>query len=213
MRTSGSRLRGVAHRLAETIAVEPKQDVGACRQAPATRIIGRTRRSDEVMQMANRASQHHTWTEEEFRVAAHTAGQAAEQVIADCFAWLERHAAQVAFGRGRLGPLYLTYAGLGGDLPAPAAVNAEGRVEILYVAVARAAPFDQADARLELNHRLNAIPGVKLDDRSAAAAGWPSIKAEALASEENRRAFFSALDWALGRMLAARSADLAAQRR
>ena len=79
-------------------------------------------------------------------------------------------------------------------------MNTQGYVEVLYNNLGKSAPFDQADARVEMNRRLNAIHGVQLPERAALQATWPNIQPSALASDAARSQFFEVFDWVAARL-------------
>jgi hypothetical protein len=49
--------------------------------------------------------------------------------------------------------------------------------------------------RLEMNTRLNAIPGVDLNPDYAVKATWPRIRPELASTDEGRRVVLEVLDW------------------
>jgi hypothetical protein len=183
----------------EVLAVEVKQYVGQGRQTLVPRVIGRTATAEEVKATASGTS-HRSWTETEFLDAAHSAGLEAERLVSASLEWLAEHGVPVTIGRGRFGPLYLSSRNALGDLVDIADVNSVGRVELLYARLAKSPPFDAKSERLEANLRFNKIPGVNLAERPAIDATWPSIRPEALAGDDNRRAFLAVLDWVAGRL-------------
>jgi hypothetical protein len=75
----------------------------------------------------------------------------------------------------------------------PFAVWTYGKIEILFETVSRQPPFDQADRRAELQHKLNAIPGIQIADSSLTRR--PSFPLATLADEANLQQFTEALDW------------------
>ena len=76
-----------------------------------------------------------------------------------------------------------------------ASVNASGTVMWSFDTLKVAAPFDDEAMRVECLHRLNAIPGVAIEERYATAATWPTIPTSALEPPGARAAFYAVVDW------------------
>ena len=91
------------------------------------------------------------------------------------------------------------------------AIYTDGTPETSYTTLKDVPPFDRMETRLEMNARLNAIPGVVLKPESAVNATWPRIQREPASTDEGRRIILEALDWAAAR-LADPSDDLGAAR-
>jgi hypothetical protein len=57
--------------------------------------------------------------------------------------------------------------------------------------------------RLEMNTRLNAIPGVDLKAECAVNATWPRIRPQLAGTDEGRRIILEVLDWVAALLVAA----------
>jgi hypothetical protein len=142
------------------------------------------------------------WTEQEFvEAVAATGGPTAELLAQACLSWNRQHSGETAFGRGKFGPLYLQARDGAGALVKIAGVNTQGYVEVLYNNLSKSAPFDQTDARLEMNRRLNEIEGVRLPERAALDATWPGIQLAALSLDAARSQFIEVFDWVVARLV------------
>ena len=76
--------------------------------------------------------------------------------------WNRRHGVEVVFGTGKYGPLYLQARAATGELVKIASVRTYGYAIVNYGAFQQFPPFDRAEERVEVNRRLNRIPGVKI---------------------------------------------------
>jgi hypothetical protein len=79
-------------------------------------------------------------------------------------------------------------------------VNTQGYTTIGYVGLLEFPPFDRTEERVELNNRLNRIPGVQIPERAAVEGTWPGLQLQALASEAPQRQFLEVLDWVATRL-------------
>jgi len=75
----------------------------------------------------------------------------------------------------------------------PFALYTYGRVEIQFQWMLRRPPFDAPELRLELQQKLNAIPGVEIPDTGLDKR--PSIPLAALTDAKALEMFLSAMDW------------------
>ena len=187
---------------AEVLAVEVKQYVGEGRQTLVPRVIGRTAAADDVKQSASGATRvARTWTEPEFlEAAAATGGPGAERLANQVLDWDRRHGVAILLGKGKFGPLYLQARAATGELVKIANVNTQGYTVINYEWLVKFPPFDRVEERVELAKRLNAIPGVRIPERSAVEGWWPGIEPKALAPEASQTKFFEIFDWVSARL-------------
>jgi hypothetical protein len=65
-----------------------------------------------------------------------------------------------------------------------------------------APPFDDPAVKLELVHRLNAIPGIRIAEELTR---FPSIELTVLASDNRLAKFLEEMQWAVGRATVAAS--------
>jgi len=87
----------------------------------------------------------------------------------------------------------------------PFALYTYGRVEIQFQWMLRRAPFDAPERRVELQRKLNTIPGVEIPDGGLDRR--PSIPLEALTNENAVEAFLATMDWTFEQARAAGRAD------
>ena len=166
------------------------------------RVIGRTAAAEDVKQTSGGSTRVvRSWTESEFLEAANATGGPGVRLFAvSVLDWNRRHGVPILLGKGKYGPLYLQAKVATGELAKVANVNSQGYTSIGYDWLVRFPPFDGVEERLELNKRLNAIPGVQIPERSAVEAFWPGIDPKALAPEAAQRQFFEIFDWVADRL-------------
>jgi hypothetical protein len=87
----------------------------------------------------------------------------------------------------------------------PFALYSYGRVEIQFQWMVRRAPFDAPERRVQLQQKLNAIPGVEIPDRGLDKR--PSISLEALTNDKALEAFLAAMAWAFEQVRVVGRAD------
>ena len=189
-------------RFAEVLAVELRQFRGEDHQTLVPRVLGRSETAEQLRhpsKSAERAVRH--WTLGEFLAAAESAGgPLAVRLTTEAARWIERHGQEPILGHGKFGPLYLTAGSQDGAVAKIANVSAWGGTMINFESLATTRPFDRVEERLELSRRLNAIPGVLIDDRYPREATWPMIRPEALQSDEAIAGFYDAMDWVAARL-------------
>ncbi len=187
----------------DVLAVEVKQYLGEGRQTLVPRVIGRTAAAGNKHTPPRPPRVTRTWDDETFLAEVVTAGDPrAEALVRDALGWLARLGHSPVYGRGKGGPLYLNAPTTTGASVGMVAIYASGRVEIEYGTLQGHPPFDVVTARLELNHRLNELPGANVDERGARIGGWPSLRIEALPDATARHRFLSILDWVAGQLAA-----------
>jgi hypothetical protein len=139
------------------------------------------------------------WTAEQFLEAAAGGGPGAMVVIERALDWLSDRGLEPKFGRGATGPLYLALPRRPGDPDPVRLVKVyvpEGSVNLSYRKIKTAAPFDSVDQRIELIHRLNAIPGTApIKDEYATESESSYIPNEVLRNGASLAAFFEVIDW------------------
>ncbi len=182
---------------AEVLAVEVKQYVGEGRQTLVPRVIGRTAAAEDVKQASGGAARvTRAWTEAQFLEAtAETGGPNAHRLASEILEWNRRYGVPILFGKGKFGPLYLQPRAASGELVKVANMNTQGYVAIGYDWLVKFPPFDAAEQRVEVNRRLNSIPGVQIPERAAVDASWPGIDPKVFASEAARARFLKVFDW------------------
>jgi hypothetical protein len=185
----------------DVLGLEVRQYVGEGQQILVPTVVGLTVAAEEVKQIGGGhvASVKRRWTEEEFLSEAESS-PAALELIREALTWAKQSGRGLAFGEGKRGPLYVGVRLASGQLAELLSVNSGGTPAIQYVGMAKGAPFDREEARLELNRRLNEIPGFAIRDESATGASWPKVPSQALTAPAARRQLFDALSWAASEM-------------
>ncbi len=182
----------------EVFGVEVRQFVGAeGQQTLVPRVVGLTAASEQVKQaVSGGARANRQWTVEDLRAEAVTVGgPPAARLVDAVIAWSARRGMTPGLGAGKSGPIYLETPATNGRRVRIANVNTSGQTQWQYDLLAAAPPFDDEAMRLECNRRLNAIPGVALDDRYAVKRSWPTIRADVLASDVALASFYEVVDW------------------
>ena len=116
-------------------------------------------------------------------------------LVRDELDWLTKHDVEPFIGRGKYGPLHVRIRDRDGNLTRGVSTGTGGSVMIDYSVLQRTAPLDDPDVRLEVNRRLNLIPGVSIPERMARYASWPTIPQHTLSKPEARTQLFDVLDW------------------
>jgi hypothetical protein len=180
---------------AEVYGVEVRQFVGEGHQTLVPRVLGRTTTADQVKEASSGSRRARHWTPDTLRDEALVlGGEEAQRLVDSVIAWSARTAISPTVGVGKGGPIYIESSVADGKVKI-ASVNATGYVMWNFDSLARARPFDDPALRLECLRRLNAIPGVSIEERYATGATWPTIPAEALHSEVGLGAFYAVVDW------------------
>ena len=181
---------------AEVLAVEVRQYVGQGRQMLVPRVVGRTSAAEDLKKASGTSTKVvRTWEESEFLAAAAEAGHDALALVRAGLQWMRERGFTASIGKGKFGPLYFQAVDAAGTPVRIANVNTHGQVMVQYDYLVKFPPFDQVSVRVELNNKLNKIPGVNLAERSAVEAKWPGIQLAALTSPAAQHQFFAVLDW------------------
>lgn len=121
----------------------------------------------------------------------------AREIAQELISWMGRHGTSPTFGKGFTGPMYV-------NVPTPDGAGAPafdmtshdtGTFEVLFNVLSKVRPFDRPEYRHALKDRLNAIPGVKIQDRTAENATWSNFSTERFADPIARRSLMDTLDW------------------
>lgn len=137
------------------------------------------------------------WDDGEFLEAAGTRGPSALLVARRSVEWRIGRNLEPDYGRGATGPMYLTLPQRSGPpIRVVKVYSPEASVNVSYRKLALASPFDIVEMRIELIHRLNAIPGTAtIKDEYATESESSYISNEVLARHEALEAFFGVMDW------------------
>ena len=188
---------------AEVFGVEVRQFVGEGHQTLVPRVVGRTTVADQVKQGASGSGSRRTyhWTIETLRDrAAELGGDRAIRLIDAVVRWSAARGITPGLGVGKGGPIYIEAVLRDGRRVKVASVNATGTVMWNFDALKLAVPFDSEDQRVECLRRLNAIPGVAIEERYATGATWPTIPSGALDADEALESFYDVVDWTVDQM-------------
>jgi hypothetical protein len=71
---------------------------------------------------------------------------------------------------------------------------------VKYVGFKDYPPDDDVSERLQVNHRLNEIPGIAIPDDMATRASWPQLKLDQLRAPATRPPVFAIFDEVAGRL-------------
>lgn len=134
------------------------------------------------------------WDETSFLEAL--AGRDKEQRLARAvLEWASERGLRVWYGKGRVDGTLLPILDVERLWFSFFALKSSRRVELQFGTLKSRPPFDQTDLRLELLHRLNAIPGIAIPEAKADA--YPSFPFQSVFDDAPRQAFFETIDWAI----------------
>lgn len=176
--------------LAEVLAVEIPQFVGADLQTLVPRVYGMTAEARTRKRTSASAAPAESWVEADFfpELEANAQPEAAK-VARALLDWAKANGLQVdwtAFG-------FVPVLPVGQKGLYPFHVLANGNVQVYFQYLKARPPFDQEAKRRELLARLNTIPSVAIAPE--AIGGKPSVPLVALASPDNLSRFLDAVNW------------------
>lgn len=176
--------------LAEVLAVEIPQFVGADLQTLVPRVYGMTAEARTRKRTSASAAPAESWAEADFfpELEANAQPEAAKAARA-LLDWAKangRQADWTAFG-------FVPVLPVGQKGLWPFHVLANGNVQVYFQFLKSRPPFDQEAKRRELLARLNTIPGIAIAPE--AIGGKPSVPLVALASPDNLSRFLDAVNW------------------
>jgi hypothetical protein len=185
----------------EVLAIEVRQFLGEGHRVMVPRVIGNTAAAEERKQTVRSTGGRRRWTLDEFRRALAEHGGPDGLVVLDAgIAWAEQRGGSWELGYGKkYGPLYLTTRERRGEMVKLVALDTAGSLGILYSELQNHEPFNQVDARLDLNRRLNGVPGASIPEEMAIRARWPLLKNGPLAPSALPE-LFAALDYVADRL-------------
>ena len=177
----------------EVLAIEIKQyiDSDGKHQTLVPRLLGQT----EAARQVKRRPEGRSWDRDSvLRELDTKRGKAAGDVARRVLEWAERRDLRLWFGSGQKDGSFQAGLDDASGKFFPFALYTYGRVEVQFQFLLRRAPFNAHERRVELQQRLNVIPGVEIPDEGLGKR--PSISLEALTDESALQAFLSAMDWA-----------------
>jgi hypothetical protein len=185
----------------QVLAIEIKQyvDADGKHQTLVPRLVGQT----EAARQAKGRPEGRRWDRDSvLHELEAKRGKAESDVARQVLKWAERRRdLRLWFGSGQKDGSF--QAGLD-DASAylfPFALYTYGRVEIQFQWMLRRPPFDAPELRIELQQKLNSIPGVEILD--AGLDKRPSIPLAALTDANALEMFLSAMDWSFEQARAA----------
>jgi len=181
----------------EVLGVEIRQYLaGDGRRTIVPTVIGQTEKAQQRKSGAPRIAVE--WTEETFLAKiADNSGKEAADVAARLLEWGKQHVDRVGWNMSARGS-FVPNLTVNDEDHYVFLVGGEGVVEIAFMRECRKLPFSDEQKRREWMKRLNAIPGVKIEERSL--TGLPSFPLKTLTKPAAFDAFIAASEWALGEM-------------
>lgn len=186
---------------AEVLAVEIKQFSGGALKTLVPRLIGQTIEAEDRKRVAASKTKR-KWDEAMFFSAlAERGAPSAIEPARKLLAWASSHASRVWWGEGQVNGSFIPV--FERDIPKTLAFavytnNPGGKpyVQLYFQSLAKRAPFDSPEKRLELLQRLNSIPGVSIPAEMV--DRWPSIPLAVLANEAALDRFLDTIEWLIG---------------
>ena len=176
---------------AEVLAVEVKQYANQeGLKALVPRVIGQT--AEAQRKKSRRATKK--WDEPSFMQVLQSQRDTGEVDVAKkILEWAKTRMPRMWWGKGPIiGSVYPTLDHKGIDY-SPFGIYTNGSINLPFQPLRKLPPFDDDSKRLELLHRLNEIPGVKLPDD--AIGRYPNISLKMLKDETALKIFLEVLDW------------------
>jgi hypothetical protein len=185
----------------EVLAIEIKQyvDSDGKHQTIVPRLLGQT----EAARQAKGRPEGRHWDRDSVLHELDTKrGKAEGDVARQILEWVRRRGdLRLWFGAGQKDGSFQAGLDDGSAYLFPFALYTYGRVEVQFQWMLQRAPFDARERRVELQQKLNAIPGVQIPDGSLDKR--PSIPLATLSKDSALEAFLSALDWSFEQARAA----------
>jgi len=189
----------------EVLAIEIKQyvDSDGHHQTLVPRLLGQT----EAARQAKGRPEGRRWDRDSVLQDLETRrGKAERDVAWRVFEWANnRGDLRLWFGSGQKDGSFQAGLDDASGYLFPFALYSYGRVEIQFQWMLRRAPFDAPQRRVQLQQKLNTIPGVEIPDGGLDRR--PSIPLEALTNANALEAFLAAMDWTFEQARAAGRAD------
>lgn len=155
------------------------------------RVIGQTAAAQQAKSAGGEPSRQ--WDEESFFTALAERGEPeVTKVARELFDWAKRRELRVWWGRGKQSGAMVPVLDVLGTSFYPFTVWTYGRLEISFQYMTNG-PFADEEKRRELLAKLNALPGVQIENTSLSRR--PSFRLAVLANESARAGFLDACDW------------------
>lgn len=186
----------------QVLAIEIKQyvDTDGRHQTLVPRLVGQTEAARQVKR-ATAAGRH--WDRDSVLLELDAKrGQAEGDVARRIFGWaVGRGDLRLWFGSGQKDGSFQAGLDNASGYLFPFALYTFGRVEVQFQWMLRRPPFDQRQRRVELQQKLNAIPGVRISDDSLEKRA--AIPLEVLTDGSALDTFLAAMDWSFEQVKAA----------
>jgi len=178
----------------EVLAIEIKQyvDSDGLRQTLVPRLLGQT----EAARQAKGRTAGRRWDRDSILLELNTNATKAEaQVARRVFEWVDQRGdLRLWFGSGQRDGSFQAGLDDASGYLFPFALYTYGRIEVQFQWMLRRPPFDEFQRRVELQLKLNSIPGVEIPDEGLDKR--PSISLSVLTNGSSLTAFLSAMAWA-----------------
>ncbi len=179
---------------AEVLAVEIRQYVGGQQRALFPRLLGQTTEARQRKSSGARGARR--WDEASFmEEIADRQGDEARATAARILAWARASHLRIRWGQGKTDGSFMLFCDERGTSHHLVAVWTNGGVEVQFQYMKAQPPMDRPERRIELQRRLNDIPGVRITD--ARLELRPSVPLAALCDDEALATLLNAFDWVL----------------
>ena len=121
------------------------------------------------------------------------AGMDARSVAERIMEWSDAHLGERWFGTGSRNGSFIPTLTVGNERYWPFALWTYGQMEIQFQYLRRRPPFDSAELREELRHRLNEIPGIVIPEDKL--EGRPGFEIIRLSAEGGLESFLAIMGW------------------
>ena len=177
---------------AEVLAIEIRQYVGGNLRSLIPRVFGQTEQAQQ--KKSGPGSPTPKWTEDRFFNEIKVRNEASAVAVARrLLEWALGQHARLDYGSGaQSGSIYVVVDHKGVSAW-PIALWTYGTVEIQFQHILKVPAFSSDEQRRELQHRLNAIPGVAIPDEGLTKR--PNIRMALLSDPESMKMFINTLDW------------------
>ena len=177
---------------ADVMAVEVRQFVSGEVQTLVPQVYGASAAAQSRKSGGGRAKRK--WDEDSILAEIKDQhGDVGDRVARRFVKWLHENCGHFDFGEGMITGSMYGYVVRDGQNHCPASLQTSGMITIEFHENSKRPPFSDRDLRLEYLKKLNAIPGVKIDEERV--DSYPSIKFSVLDRGSNLKKFLEVLDW------------------
>lgn len=177
---------------AEVLAIEVKQFVGRGMKTLVPRVLGQTETARQ--KKSSGSGRRDKIAEADFMAQAVTDRPEAEvKIVRQLIEWARRQGLDDNFRQGERGSAFIPALNHSGRFFYPVSVQLKGTIVIQMRWLKDRPPFNKADKRQELFHRIEQIPGLRVSD--AAMEGYPKFPISSLIDDSRLLSFTATLDW------------------